>query len=208
MARGPMSWKTKLLLGFVVLFIVGIIFGFTEWGVSTMRGWLDSNYQKTPAAERVNMWSASWWLKLSYWEGRICGRKQEANQMYQDFFGIKEHDGAFVDKAQTYIYDFEGKFDGTNKTGWGPLHPKACDGFYDFMDMNFGGGSADSNGDLGYMYYYLFYTWYMAYGGTGKPHPRFYVYWDQVEKGYIAPNHYRRGPVPVMPKPPEFDGPD
>jgi len=82
------SWKWKaavIFIGFCV-FLIGFLF--TEWGRSTMVGWMNNAYNETPESERSTQKAADYWLTLSWMEGFIKTNNKQADEMYMEWLGI------------------------------------------------------------------------------------------------------------------------
>ncbi|MBI3831459.1 MAG: hypothetical protein HY291_18210 [Planctomycetes bacterium] len=204
----PLSWKWKLLIALVVLILVGIGFVFTPWGHSTMQNWINKSYDELPPAERADSTLADSQLKLAYWEGNICQASQKAQETYLDFLGLS-NPNFFQRYADTGRMEWSGKFENTGKTpytGWGIMHPRAPEAFFNYLDLYQEGKSGQFIKDEAAKYYVLFYEMYPKIAKKhGKPHPQFYVYWDKIKNGFIMKY---KGPMPhVDPKPPEYEGP-
>lgn len=209
MAAGkPLSWKWKLLIGFVVLVLVGIGFIFTPWGHATMQNWINKGYEELPKAERADSDLANSQLKLAYWAGNICQASGKAQEMYLDFLGLN-NPNFFQKYHDTGMMEWSGKFEGTPKsgyTGWGILHPRGPEAFFNYLDLYQEGKSGQFIKDEAAKYYILFYEIYPKLTKKhGKPHPKFYVYWEKIKNGFIM--KYKGQVQPVAPRPPEYDPP-
>lgn len=205
MAGKPLSWKWKLLIAFIVLVLVGIAFVFTPWGHSAMQGWIDKAYNEMPAAERKDSELADSQLQLAFWTGFVCQSSSHSQQMYLDFLGIDNPD-FFRRYHENYKYDWKGKFDGKEKTGWGILHPRAPEAFLNYLELYSEKQSGQFIKDEAMKYYTLFYEIYPKLTKQyGKPHPNFYVYWDKIKNYYIM--KHRGVPPQVAPRPKDYPGP-
>lgn len=206
MAGKPLSWKWKITIALVILILIGIGFVFTPWGHSTMKGWVDTSYEKMLPEERQESELADSYLQLAWWTGFICQSSKSAQAMYKDFLGIEDEDD-FFNKYKDYgQMPFKGKFDLKTRTGWGILHPRAPEAFLSYLELYSEGQSGQFIKDEAIKYHTLFYEIYPKVTKKyGKPHPNFYVYWEKIKNNYII--KYRAMPPNVAPKPPEFRGP-
>jgi hypothetical protein len=205
----PWSWKVRIALVIVALFISSIIFLLTPWGFGVMKGHLDQVYDECPANERARHWSADWFLGLAWWEGTICRRFDEAKAMYLEFVGILPTKGqSFRDTFALGRPEWNGKYDGKTKTGWGPTHPRAPEAYCNYLELDRPYTSAQMTSLDAAFYKILFFDLYAQLTKSPRPHPKFYVYWERVER-MIDPRFtaalraYRKPP----PKPPDYEGP-
>jgi hypothetical protein len=181
----PLSWKWKLTIAFVVLFFVSLVMVFTDWGTDTMRGWIAAAYAKCQPKERQKSDAADWYLLLAWWEGGPCGREEKAIRMYREFIGIankdKEREGM---RMIIYPYDYEasGFWDEKSKTGWGWTHPRAPEAYYKMLSLFQSNHTAQATTEQAQGYYLLFYAY--AINCFGRPHPNFYVHWENVKLMY------------------------
>lgn len=172
-----MSWKAKLLIAFVVLVFIGIFYFFSESGAHTFKDKITEAYQEMPADERRTSEWANYFMKLAWWRG-ILGDETMARQMYLEFLGITKDA-----KGQTVFET--GKLDGKyvspdGKTGWGPLHPRAAEAFYEYLVSYEIVNSSQFTSEECKKYYKLLYTWHMRYSPEKKPHPEFNRYWQKI----------------------------
>lgn len=203
----PMSWKAKAVIAFVVLFLAGLIFTLTPWGFNIMRKYLDEAYEEAMPAERRTHWSADWWLTLAWWEGTLCGRREMATKMYQEFLGIlPPATGSFRDAYLVGSRPWKGKFDPKTHEGWGILHERAPEAYLAMVENESPYVSKQETCHQACFYVMLFHDLYGVYSKTSKPHPKFYVYWPTIEKKldprYTLPNYKR-----PEPRPPGFESP-
>jgi hypothetical protein len=186
MAGGkPLSWKWKLTIGFVVAFGLSLIVAFTPWGYQIMRSGLEKAYENCPPEERREHWSADWWMRLAFWEGWICGRKDVAQQMYLELIGIAPNSSNGQSFQDTYELQSQSKwnggfYDGKTKKGWGPCHPRACEAYYNYLELEAPYTSSQQIHKLASFYPVLFVTIYMREARSTLPHPKFYVYWSRT----------------------------
>jgi len=204
------SWKWKVAVGFIALVVFTLGFIFTEYGRTTMMGWMTDAYNETPENERVTQKAADYWLTLCWFEGFIKTNNKQAAEMYMEFLAIKPDvktgKNIFQLKGDSGSWKWNGKFDGKTKTGWGPLHERAPEAYYDFMKVWERDNSLTYIGDYAMGYYHLFFKVYPQYSKTGKPHPKAYKYWGKI-KIMITKCQY---PIPkdIPKKPPEYEDED
>jgi hypothetical protein len=211
MAGGkPLSWKWKLTIGFVALFIFLLIVMFTPWGCQAMRAALDSSFESCPPEERREHWTADWWMRLAFWEGYICGRREVAEGMYLEFIGIAPTGKtSFQD---TYTLQGQtpwagGKYDSRNKTGWGVLHPRAPEAYYNYLYLESPFTSSQQIHKLATFYPTLFWTIYCQEARSTTPHQRLYVYWTPTRVKRYFDRRYGGWTEPP-PRPPVCDPPE
>jgi hypothetical protein len=184
MAGGKgLSWKWKLTIAFVALSIFLLILAFTPWGCQVMRNGLERAYENCPAEERREHWSANWWMRLAFWEGFICGRRQVSQRMYLEFIGIAPKGDTFF--QDTYLQQGQKKWDGKfydpkTKTGWGVLHPRAPEAYWNYLCLEESFTSGQQIHKLASFYPTLFWTIYGQETRGNSPHPKLYVYWGKT----------------------------
>ena len=208
------SWKLYLLIGFVVLFISSFAFFFTSFGMNTMKGMMDSSYNDAPPAERISLPAADKFLTLAFYRGSILMDREGAMEMYREFLGIQTtEDGKdFFDVYNsTKKTPWSGKFEGDRKTGytgWGILHPRACEAYNEYLQLLAQDASKQRRGEEAIRYHTLFYVIYpkIAKSKGRTPHPKFYVYWEKIDERLIQPARLSNRPKP-KPKPAGFEGP-
>jgi hypothetical protein len=79
------------------------------------------------------------------------------------------------------------------KTGWGPMHPRAPEAYYRYLDLFEVEHSSQFTHAECCNYYRLFYTWVLRNASDHRPHPRFNVYWPKIK------NLMSRRPLPWPP---------
>ena len=206
--KNRLGWRWKLVIVFIALFIFSIGFVLSPWGVDCMKGWIDSAYVTCPADQRMDSPAADYFLALAWWQATIRGKEQDGMNLYREFLGILPSNN----QPFWFWYDDEGapkwsgKFDGQTKKGWGILHPRACDAYWEYLQVFQPLNSASFTGVEAYRYKILFYDIYSEYNKDGKPHPKFYRYWNKISQRMIAPAHMQV--PPVDPAPPGYEGPE
>ena len=212
-----LSWKWKLTIVGVVLLIFGMGFVLSSWGCTTMQSWIVKAYDECPPEDRFNHPAADWWLRLAFFEGYICGRKDVANKMYMRFLAtLPEEKGKGKRKRKINFFDrvrqggrakFIGFYDQKKKTGWGIFHPRAPEAFYEYLELNASWVSQQYRAEMGRDYHKLFHDLYPYYKRTrGKPHPNFYIYWTTIRERYVVKD--RRGVPQTRSKPKGYLGPE
>ena len=203
----PMSWKWRLTIVLVILLLVGIGFVLTEWGHGAMENAIQARYDSTPAVERRTMDSADSYLALAWWVGNICQRTKRSTEMYKKFLGIE--DDSIWQKLDSGKRPWKGYFDPSDNSGWGIMHPRAPETFYEYIHQYESlGHSGQFIKDEAAKYHLLFHKLYPQIAKSkGKPHPRFYIYWEKIKDRFIM-KHRGMLPTDVLPKPKDFPGPE
>jgi hypothetical protein len=178
MAGKPLSWKWKLTIAFVVLSLFGIIFVLTPWGHNWMYNRIITQVTALPEAEKRESAYADSYLTLAWWRGSICQDSKGAMEMCREFCGLAKEK-----KNETFFktYKFTGPLvspDG--KTGWGPMHPRAPEAFYHYLEFYEIANSAQFTQEECWNYYRLFYNW-MLNSPDHKVHPNFNKYWPKIK---------------------------
>jgi hypothetical protein len=173
-----LSWKWKILIAFIVLSIFLMGFIVSDWGQDWMREKITTAYNNTPDAEKRDSPWADYYLKLAWFCGNIRGDEMQAMEMYREFLGIKDNPTTkknFFESKKLYGLCSE---DGT--IGWGPLHEKAPDAYYSYLELYEVRNSSQFTQARCLEYYYLLYDFVKRVSENKKPHPRFKKYWDRV----------------------------
>jgi hypothetical protein len=209
----PLSWKWKLLIAFIVLFLISFAFVLTPWGHNAMYNHMLGNFEAAAPAERREMNTANNFLYLAWWRGTICMDDKAAMQMYREFCGLPKEvidNSVFENNPKGKLKSPFVSEDG--KTGWGPLHPRAPEAYYHYLiyhEIHFSSGRSI---DQYYNYYRLFYDWSRAHSPDKKPHPKFNKYWGKIREliakipGHTPPldiNPQAPAAVPYIPEPGE-----
>lgn len=209
MPREKLSWKWKITIAIVVLLLVLIGVVFTPVGHNIMRNGIQKTYDETPAKERATSEAADTWLALAFYVGWVCQQSEDSMTMYKQFLGVADNqEGDFWTRSNDWQEKWDGFFQGSDRdgyTGWGPLHPRAPEAFYNYMQLYGPTVSDQFEGRMARHYYDLFYTKYGRMTRTWKPHPKFYVYWDKIK---IMCMKWKGDPPPdVPPRPDGYEGP-
>jgi len=210
MAGGKgLSWKWKLTIAFVAFLIFLLVLAFTPWGCQAMRNGLDRAYENCPAEERREHWSANWWMRLAFWEGYICGRRQVAQQMYLEFIGIAPTGNTPFQDAYTQqgLKNWKGKYNPKTRTGWGVLHPRAPEAYWNYLCLEESYTSEMQLHKLASLYPTLFWTIYAQEARSNTPHPKCYVYWGETRIPRMLKPKYG-GWTKLPTRPPSCDPPE
>ncbi len=201
----PLSWQWKLVIGLVVATLVFIGFAFSSGGNDWFKEKIDASYNETPAAERRASSMADRYLFLAWWRGNIIGDKATAMAWYKDFCGITP----INNQSFFATWKLNGKCSEDGQQGWGPMHPRAPDAYYAFLDLMEGETSSQMLAEECYNYYKLFYMWMKAKSPTHQPHPSFHKYWTKISNK-LAGMRPQRPPPPGVdmkaPEAPAYDG--
>lgn len=175
----PLSWKWKLTIAFVVLSIVGMGFVLTPYGQDVMVSKIDEEFQLLPESERRTSELADRYMFLAWWRANIMMDSDSAVKMYKDFLGLNADPKT---KANVFL---NGKLvskyvspDG--KTGWGPMHPRGPEAFYNYLELLQSSKSSQIHVIECFKYYQLFYIWMRQHAPDHKVHPKFNKYWPQI----------------------------
>jgi hypothetical protein len=179
MAGKPMSWKWKLLIAFVVISLFSFGFFLSPPGHRWLEKRIVDRYQALPEAERRESAFADSYLTLAWWRGSICQDSKSAMEMYREFCGLpKDAKDDSVFKTFKLVGPLVSP-DG--KTGWGPLHPRAPEAYYNFILFYDVLNSSQFTQERCWEYYRLFYIWHITYSPDRKPHPNFNKYWPKIK---------------------------
>ncbi|HYF51153.1 MAG TPA: hypothetical protein VEJ63_17190 [Planctomycetota bacterium] len=175
----PLSWKWKLLIAFVLASLFGFAFVLSPWGHKWMYDRTLQSFNETPENERRDSPLADRFLFLAWWRGAICQDDKSAMEMYREFCGLpkdKKDDSVFTKwKLNSPFCSPDGK------TGWGPMHPRAPEAYYEFILYHEVDNSWMRTYEQCLNYYRLFYTWCRQYGPDKKVHPLFNKYWPKIK---------------------------
>ena len=198
----PLSWKWKISIGVLcfVLFVTGFVF--TPAGHSWMKARVMDSYNELPEGERRASPLADKFMSLAYFRGNICLDSETAMEMYKEFCGYKfrgpSGDEYMLKAIQT------GKLDGLcspdGKTGWGPVHPRAPEAFYEYITLYSPTHSSQFVKAEVSNYYRLFFTWCRQRGPDHKVHPNFMKYWPKLRD--LAEHDHHQWPTDVSPSAP------
>ncbi|MCZ7648739.1 MAG: hypothetical protein M5U26_26360 [Planctomycetota bacterium] len=207
---GKPNWKLRIAGLIAVLFLLMVGFTFSQSGCDMARDHLRQVYKETPPEQRALHWSADYWLKLAWWEGFICGRREVANELWFEFLAIQPTDNVPFEQRlrETGMAKWNGMMDADtkNKTGWSIWHERSPETFYNYLELNSNYNSEQSISELSRLYHILFYEQYMRMTRGTRPHPKFYVFWDRVRDRYVM--KWRGAtPLQVLPKPADMEGP-
>lgn len=174
----PMSWKWKLTILFVVGIFAGIIFMFSQSGYLYLRGRIVQVYDETPEADRRESPAADQFMNLAWWRSTLMDAPT-AMEMYKEFCGYS----AGMEPI-TKTNKLKGLCSPNGKTGWGPLHPRAPEAYYEYLELmnNASSESGQHIREECFNYYRLFYTWMIQQGPSHKAHPNFNCYWGKIRK--------------------------
>lgn len=176
MPRGRMSWKWKLVLCFILGFLIMMVLALTPFGHKLAKNHIRSAFENMPAEERRTSAYADWWLRLAWWAGAIRSDPNEAADMYLEFVGAKKDSKG---RDFTVTLKLTGLCSEDGKTGWGPFHPRAVEAYHDYLDfMEPEKTTQFYNGEM-FRMYRLFYQWSALYGEK-KIHPCFKVHWKKI----------------------------
>ncbi len=207
----PLSWKWKLLIGMVLLVLFGTGFLFSDYGNNMIIAWIKKDFDQTPDNQKATHEGANWYLSLAWFQGNICLRTKVAMDMYLDFLAIKKgKHGDFFKTADDWGPQWNGQFfDSKKKIGWGPLHERAPEAYYEYLVLYDIEGSKQMTTFKALNYAKLFVDIYpyIREDSDGNPHPKFYKYWSIIKKRMIDTRFLRTGYPEVPPKPDGFEGP-
>lgn len=176
MARAKLSWKWKLVLGFILGFLLLMVVALTSWGHNLAKNHIRSAFENMPEDERRDSAYADWWLRLAWWAGSIRGETREAMSMYTEFCGANVDDKK---RDFTITLKLVGLCSADGKTGWGPFHKRAPEAFYTYLEfLEIEKSAQVHNAEIVRMYR-LFYQWCSAYGEK-KFNPCFKKYWQKL----------------------------
>jgi hypothetical protein len=198
----PLSWKWKLTIGMVVFLIAGMGFVFTPSGQAYLINAIDENLETMPESERRDSELADRYLLLCWWRANVMLDSKEAIKMYKAFLGIeKDEKGRDVFETGKLVSKYVSP-DG--KTGWGPIHPRAPEAFYAYLELLQTDKSSQVHITECYKYYQLLYNWMLQRSPDRKVHPAFNQYWPKI-KNMIAVKAMTRPPgvdmnAPLAPK--------
>ena len=194
MPKMRLTWKWKLTLAIVALLFFLLYWVLSDTGHNWMKKQIIARMEALPAAEQRDSAWAGPYLWLAWWAGVIRGETKEASDMYMEFCGFgKSREG----KVPFDQYGYPtGKFCGLcrldGSTGWGPLHPRAPEAYFAYLDMVDPRNSNNTRQffyqDI-FKYYRVFYDWWISHTPNHLPHPQFNIYWAKIM--------YRLGDEPV-----------
>ena len=180
----PLSWKWKLTIAFIALFLGLLAFIFSGSGQEWMAGKIVESVQSLPESERRDSPWADRWMLLAWWRANILMDSQGAMDMYREFCGLPKNP---LDES---VFKYPGKLCGPlcsedGKTGWGPFHKRAPEAYAAFLEIFDEDHSSMATREQALNYYRLFYTWEVRHASDHKPHPYFNKYWPKM-KDYVA----------------------
>lgn len=193
----PMSWKWKLAIGSVVFILFAMGFVFTEAGHIWMKARIMNAYNELPESERRASPLADKFMSLAYFRGNVTLDSERAIEMYKEFCGYKfrgpSGDEYMFKAIQT------GKLEGIcspdGKTGWGPMHIRAPEAFYEYIQLYSPTHSSQFTKSEICNYYRLFFTWCRT-RGDHKVHPNFMKYWPKLRDLAMQDKHPWPADVP------------
>jgi hypothetical protein len=188
----PLSWKWKITIGLVLFVLFGTGFIFTPAGHSWMKSRVMDAYNEMPEGERRNSNLGDRYLWVADFRGTICLDSETAIEMYKEFCGYKFPRAGNGEEYMMRALQ-TGKLDGLcspdGKTGFGPLHPRAPEAFYEYILLyNPTHSSQFTKAEIS-NYYRLFFTWCRQRGPEHKVHPMFMKYWPKLRDLGERSNH-------------------
>ncbi len=178
----PMSWKWKLAIGAVVgvLFVMGFIF--TDSGHTWMKARIMTAYNELPDNEKRTSPLADKFLSLAYFRANIIMDTKTGMEMYKEFCGMRFKGDRGTEYGMKVINT--GKLDGIcspkGDIGWGPMHPRAPEAFYNYILLYDPIHSNQFTKQEIENYHRLFYTWCRVWGPDHKVHPLYMKYWPKL----------------------------
>ena len=183
------NWKWKAAGIIAALFLFSIAFVFTSSGQNWVKSKIDEAYEALPPEDRrVSPW-ADRYLSLAWFKGSIAGRDDEAMQMYRDFCGLLP-DAHGQDVFSDPRHKLHGKCSEDGKFGWGPLHPRAPEAFWEYLQTGYPLKSGEVTAKECEKYYDLFYDWMIRNSPEREPHPLFNKYWMKIREMMSNLNRY------------------
>jgi len=185
-----LSWKWKLTLAGVALFMVFVGWIFTDGCHDYMLGKFNQEFTSLPESDRRDSNWAGYFLWWASFKQNVCGDYKAASSMYKEFCGLpKDYKTRAWDYVSSpkfrnndYKNSFIGKCSPNGLTGWGPTHPDAPDAFYNYLCTIEPNEAAATTGREAKVYYLLFYDWHMKHSADHQPHPKFKKYWDKIRQ--------------------------
>ena len=182
MARKPLSWQWKLVIGFVIAFMVVLAVILSPWGNAWMREKIEQKFSElSPDEQRTSPW-ADRYMTLAWWNANIRFDDATAMDMYRTFIGFrKEKQG---NNFTLGFYEFDGLCSKDGKTGWGPLHPRAPEAYWNYIELM----SSRTNASAEFVqteaeaFNRLFYSWMKVHSPDHRYHPQFGKYWRKIRQ--------------------------
>jgi hypothetical protein len=187
-----------------IFVMIGLMF--SKAGHEYRTQMLDQAY----AADPDDPDTADAFLNWAWFQAHIMWEDKRAMDMYREFLAVLPDEGGtdFYDTYNKYgRYRWTGKWDAKKKKGWGISHPRACEAFYSYLKLYESNHSKQRTAIEARKYYKLFYELYGMMRRDGRPHPKFYVYWQRIVDRYIKPGRMGRIPRPA-PRPAAMSGPE
>ncbi len=180
----PMSWKWKLAIGVVAFLLFGTGFIFTESGHQWMRDRIMNAYNELPDAEKRDSPLADKFLTLAYFRSNVTLDPKTGMEMYKEFCGFRCKPDRGTEYGMKVVQT--GKLDGIcspdGKTGWGPMHMRAPEAFFNYIQLYDPTHSNQFTKAEIENYYRLFFLWPRIWGPDHKPHPLFMKYWPKLKE--------------------------
>jgi len=200
MALKRLSWKWKAAVAVLVLCLFMIGWLFSASGHAWMKAKIIAKYEELPASDQRDSPWADRYLTLAWWAGNIRGEAKEAMRMYEQFCGLGRDK---LGNDFTVTGKFVGLCSPDGKTGWGPLHPRAPEAhwaYIELMDTETTASRQFIHAEC-FRFYRLFYTWCFSHSPDRKPHPNFSEYWQKIRER-IARDTSVQWPPDVIPSAP------
>jgi hypothetical protein len=179
----PLSWKWKLTIGIIAALVLGMVTVMTPAGQDYLISGIDEALSTMPESEKRESELADRYLLLCWWRANVMLDSKTAMTMYKDFLGInKDEKGRDVFLNGKLISKYVSP-DG--KTGWGPMHPRAAEAFYAYLECYQSGTSSQLHAMECYKYYQLLYNWMERFSPDHKVHPNFNQFWPKI-RNWIA----------------------
>ena len=185
MPKARLTWKWKLAIAVIalVLFLMGWLL--SKSGNDWLKDKIVERMEALPTSEQRDSAWADCYLKLAWWSCNIRRDADDAMEMYKRFCGVGKDDKGHdpFDQAGG-IAKLIGICSPDGKTGWGPMHPRAPEAYWDYMEIYDTMTSASEQfvQQAAFKYYRLFYTWMISHTPEHRPHPRFNVYWGKIRE--------------------------
>ena len=175
------SWKWKLSVVILIACICLMVMVFSTGGQEWARAKVFEKFQELPPAEQRDSPWADRWLALAWWRSNILMDPEAGMEMYREFCGLPKDRKA---QSNNIVYargDLDSPLCSKNgATGWGPMHPRAPEAYYNYLEMVDIADSSQFTHNECENYYRLFYTWMRRNSPDHKVHPDFNKYWKKV----------------------------
>lgn len=196
----PLSWKWRLVIAGVcgALFVMAAVF--SPWGQDWYEGRIRTEFAEMPASDRRDSDLADRYLWLAWWRSVILQDSKSGMRMYRDFLGLPRNlrDDSFF---KSWDFSKDGLCSEDGKTGWGPLHPRAPEAYWRYLELFEVEHSSQFTHAECCNYYRMFYTWMLRNADNRRPHPQFNVYWPKI-KNLMSRGRALGWPVDIDPKAP------